>query len=193
MNIGENALDTTPSTFRLMLFLELKEWLVSIVLAIVAVVVIQNYFYLPTMVSGESMMPNLVNGERFLANRFIYYFKEPSYGEIITFHANSERDYVKRVIAIEGQNVKVKDDKLFIDDKLVGEPYLTEYRTAAERQGHSFTEDFGPVTVPKGKIFVLGDNRTNSLDSRIIGSIDKRDIIGRADLVFWPVTNFRYP
>jgi signal peptidase I len=172
---------------------ELKEWAISIIFAVIAVVLIQNYLYLPTEVSGESMMPTMKNGERFLANRFIYFFTEPKAGDIITFHADESKDYVKRIIATEGQMVEYKNDTLYVDGKVIEEPYLQEYKQQAHNQGTVLTGDFGPVAVPQGKVFVLGDNRKNSRDSRIIGAIDKKEIIGRADLVIWPLNHIRIP
>src|SRR5699024_585294 len=112
--------------------------------------------------------------------------------DIVVFKATKEKDYIKRVIGLPGDRIEYKNDQLYINGKQYKEPYLDK-----EKKGISvglLTQDFNiktlPAThsevVPKGHYFVLGDNRRNSEDSRIIGFVSKDAIIGKASLVFWP-------
>lgn len=185
-----NPVPSSPSQFKKMAT-QFSEWVVSIIFAVVAVFLIQNYLALPTQVSGESMMPTMKDGEKFISNRIIYRLSEPKFGDVVTFHASESKDFVKRVIATEGQSVSYKNDTLWIDGRAVDEPFLAAFKEQAHKQGLKLTNDFGPVTVPDGEVFVLGDNRSNSRDSRMIGTIPKSSIIGRADIVFWPLSSMR--
>lgn len=170
---------------------ESKEWLKAFLLAMVLFFLIRTFLFAPFIVDGESMAPTLHSGERLIVTKIVYLWGEPKRGDIIVFHATKTRDYIKRVIALPGETVEIRDDRLFIDGKEVPEPYLEEYRRKTQEAGLKLTEDYGPATVPEGAYFVLGDNRRNSQDSRMIGTISKDQIVGRADIVFWPLSSFR--
>jgi signal peptidase I len=170
---------------------EVWEWIKALAIAGILAFIIRSFLFAPFLVDGLSMMPTLENRERLIVNKFVYFLHTPQPGEIIVFHADAERDYIKRVIAVEGQTVSMRNDVLYIDGKAVDEPYLNEYKEDARRKGMLLTEDFGPVEVPKGHIFVMGDNRQNSTDSRIIGPVEIDRVVGRADLVMWPLNQIR--
>ncbi|KQN96770.1 signal peptidase I [Paenibacillus sp. Leaf72] len=179
----------TPKRFKALL-----DWICSVGLCIVVVLIIQNFIILPTVVIGDSMKSTLSDSERFFANRFIYYFKDPKAGDIITFHGDESQDYVKRVIAVGGQTVEIIDDELYVNSVLVEESYIELLRQRAIDEGRKkFMNNFGPYVVPDDEIFVMGDNRNNSYDSRDFGSITKDKIIGKAELVFWPLKDIRMP
>ncbi|MBP1930766.1 signal peptidase I [Ammoniphilus resinae] len=172
---------------------ELWEWLKALAIAIILAFVIRSFLFAPFVVDGTSMMPNLHDRERLIVTKLIYFFEQPTREEIIVFHATEDRDYIKRVIGVGGDKVEVRDDQLYINDKPVEEPYLAQYKEKAHAEGVPLTADFGPINVPKGELFVMGDNRRNSKDSRAIGTISLDRVVGRADVVFWPLDEFRFP
>lgn len=134
------------------------------------------------VVQGSSMRPTLTNGERLLVNKFIYRLDPPKIGNIIVFlpppAAHTTKDFIKRVIALGGDTVSMQDGQVYVNGRLQPEPYLpSSYRGVA---------DFPPEVVPKGYVFVLGDNRNNSEDSRYFGFVPLQNIRGQAMFAWWP-------
>lgn len=159
-----------------------REWMVAVLLAVSLAVVIRIFVFEPFNVVGPSMQTTLETGNLILVNKLVYRFGEPDRGEVLVFHAPHHKDYVKRVIALPGETVEAKNNKVLINGKIIEEPYLPDDMR---------TRDFDLVKVPPGKIFVLGDNRLNSTDSRVIGPIDITAIIGRAEMVYWPFNRWK--
>jgi signal peptidase I len=170
---------------------EAWEWIKALGIAIALAFVIRTFLFAPFIVEGESMETTLHNEEKLVVNKAIYYLEKPQRGDIIVFHAEAKRDYIKRVIAVGGDTVEVRNDQLYVNDKPVDEPYLAKKREEAKQEGIPLTEDFGPVKIPEGQIFVMGDNRQNSRDSRAIGPVDLDTVVGRAEFVFWPLDHAR--
>ncbi len=162
---------------------EVKEWTRCIVLAVIIAVFIRLFLFEVFLVEGSSMYPTLQNHERLIVNKATYFFNEPGKGDIIVFKFSPQRDFIKRVIAVEGDVVEISDGRLFVNDILLDEPYLENY----------YMTNFGPVTIPEGHIFVLGDNRGNSMDSRdpAVGYVSVERVKGKAVVVFWPPFNSR--
>lgn len=160
---------------------ELKEWAKSIALAVVIALVIRFFFFETFLVEGTSMHPTLQHQERLIVNKIVYSFKEPELGDIVVFNYSARRDFIKRVVALSGDEVKIRDGQLYVNDQTLDEPYIQ----------NQLMYDFGPVTVPEGEVFVLGDNRNNSMDSRDpgVGTISLERVKGKAMLVFWPLTS----
>jgi signal peptidase I len=133
-------------------------------------------FYIPS----ESMMPTLEVGDRVFVNKFIYRIAEPERDDIVVFESieGSEQDLIKRVVAVPGDTVAVQNGVLFVNGQLQEEPYVND----AFPDG-SF---FGPTTVPEDSVFVMGDNRGNSRDSRFFGPVSISNVEGEAFLTFWP-------
>lgn len=160
---------------------EINEWVKSIALAILLAVFIRMFLLETFLVDGSSMYPTLKHNERLIVNKAVYYFKKPEQGDIIVFNYQSRprRDFIKRVVALEGDRVEIKDGSLFVNGELIEEPYLYNNYGMA---------DYGPYVVPEDHIFVLGDNRNNSMDSRDdqVGAISLEQVRGKAFLVFWP-------
>ena len=168
------------------------EWIKALVIAIALAFLIRTFLFAPFIVQGESMETTLHNQEKLVVNKVIYYLKDPQPGEIIVFHADHTRDYIKRVIAVEGDTVEMKNDQLIVNGKQVEEPYLERKEERAKAKGEThFTDDFPPVRVPEGHLFVMGDNRLNSEDSRFIGPIPVSSVVGRAEFTFWPIDQIR--
>ncbi|MET3288461.1 signal peptidase I [Brevibacillus fluminis] len=170
---------------------EAWEWIKALVIALVFAFFIRTFLFAPFIVEGESMEATLHNNERLVVNKAIYYLSKPQRGDIIVFHAEADKDYIKRVIGVAGETVEVRDDELFINGKKVDEPYLAKKREEAKAEGLPLTENFGPIQIPPNHIFVMGDNRQNSRDSRMIGPVDLGTVVGRAEFVFWPIQEGR--
>lgn len=158
----------------------LKEWTFAIISALLIAVVIRLFFFAPYEVHGTSMSPTLDGDELLVVNKWIYSVKNPEYGDVIVFHANQEKDFIKRVIGLPGDKIIIDNGNLFRNGKLVEEPYIQEKMVGSLEE----------TTVPEGCVFVLGDNRNNSKDSRVIGSIKMKDVVGRADLIILPLSQF---
>lgn len=133
-------------------------------------------FYIPS----ESMVPTLEVGDRVFVNKFIYRFSEPHRGDIVVFKSieGENDDLIKRIVGVPGDEVAVRNGLLFVNGERYRERYVNK-----EFPDDSF---FGPITVPEGKVFVMGDNRANSRDSRYFGPVPIDDIEGEAFVVFWP-------
>jgi signal peptidase I len=171
---------------------ELWEWVKALLVALGLVLVIRWFLFAPFIVEGPSMEPNFHTGERLIVNKIIYSIRAAEHGEVVVFHATKEKDYIKRVIALPGETVKVDEDKVYVNGQLIEEPYLKEAVDEAEKKGVSYNvRNYAEHTVPEGTIFVMGDNRSNSYDSRDIGFIQYDQIVGRADIVFWPINDLQ--
>ncbi|OEG00488.1 signal peptidase I [Vulcanibacillus modesticaldus] len=171
---------------------ELLEWGRAILLAIALAYFIRSFLFSPYIVDGRSMVETLHDGERVIVNELSYRLEQPKRGDIIVFQFDENSAYIKRVIGIPGDIVEVKDDNLYINGELVSEPYIEKKKRKLHSRGLILTEDVKPVKVKDGQLFVMGDNRRNSKDSREFGTIDIDQVIGRADLVFWPIDSFRF-
>ena len=164
---------------------EAKDWIISIVVAVVLAFIIRQFVVELYIVDGPSMRPTLQSQERLVVNKFIYQFREPQKGEILVFQypRDPKRDFIKRVIATAGDTVEIKDGRVFVNDQLLHEDYILE-KTKSE---------YPKSTVPNGTIFVMGDNRNNSEDSRFadVGFVPLNLVKGKAMLVFWPFDAFK--
>lgn len=172
------------------------EWVKALGIALVLAILIRTFFFAPFVVDGDSMEPNLHNGEWLIVNKLTYRFSEPERGDIIVFHFSEDKDYIKRVIGLPGETVSIEDGNLYINGEQVDEPYLDEAKEKYNKYGDiPYTEDFSEVTVPEGEIFVMGDNRPRSQDSRYsqVGTIELERVVGRADVVLWPLQSFGVP
>ncbi|AOM83206.1 signal peptidase I [Salisediminibacterium beveridgei] len=171
------------------------EWVKAVAVALILAIVIRSFFFAPIVVDGQSMMPTLEHNDRMIVNKIGYNISEPDRFDIIVFNAPQNKDYIKRVIGIPGDTIRYEEDTLFVNDNPVDEAYLDDHKAASENP--PFTGDFvleditGYDTVPEDHFFVMGDNRQHSKDSRHIGLVHEDEIIGKANMVFWPVGEFR--
>lgn len=163
---------------------EIWEWIKAIVFAVSMALIIRLVLFTPIVVDGESMLPTLQDGERLIVNKVVYLLGEPERGDIVVFHASPGKDWIKRVIGEPGDLIEVHDGQLYINGELFSEPYLDQETTYR-------MENFR-VRVPENELFVMGDNRANSRDSRSIGTIPIESVVGRAEFVFWPIKEFRF-
>jgi signal peptidase I len=133
-------------------------------------------------IPSGSMVPTLEIGDRVLANKFIYRFHEPNRGDIVVFESveNQDQTLIKRVVGLPGDEIQLRSGTLFVNSEPQNEPYLNKDLPSLD--------SYGPVTVPEGKVFVMGDNRGDSADSRVFGPLPIENIEGEAFLRFWPLS-----
>lgn len=149
----------------------------------------RTFFFSSYIVDGESMMPTLENGNLLIINKIVDEIDDLQRFDVIVFHATDEDDYVKRIIGLPGDKIEYNDDVLYINNKAIEEPYLDKYK----RKGELLTRDFalqsltGNEVVPKNHIFVLGDNRKESFDSRYFGFVPIENVVGKVNLRYWPI------
>ncbi len=170
-----------PSAIRSSIIETLDACIVAALLSLIIITFIVQAFYIP---SG-SMEPTLMINDRILVGKFIYRLETVGRTDVIVFRypLNPQRDFVKRVIGLPGERVQLKEGVVSIDD------------TPLSEKGHTIRPDFGnygPVTVPAGQYFVLGDNRNNSEDSRFFGYVPRANIIGKALFVYWPLSRIGF-
>lgn len=175
---------------------ELLEWIKALVIAFAIAVLIRYLLFTPIVVDGDSMMPTLKDGDRMIVNKIGYTVGEPDRFDIVVFHAPEGKDYIKRVIGLPGDYLEYKDDKLYINGEPIEEPYLDEYKSQITEG--TLTQDFSlkdidPTleVIPEGYVFVMGDNRRYSKDSRHIGIVSQDEIIGDTNIVFWPLSEIQ--
>lgn len=175
---------------------DLVGWISMIVFVLAFVVIIRGFLFTNYIVNGHSMMPTIHDHERVIINKISYDIGSPNRFEMIVFHANNQTDYIKRVIGLPGDTIEYKQDVLYINGSSVEEPYLASI-LALFKNKQLYTNDFtleeltGQKVVPENHLFVLGDNRRNSIDSRQIGFIPMEEVVGRADIAYWPLEDFR--
>lgn len=169
---------------------EIWEWAKALLIAFGLAWLIRFFLFTPIIVDGESMMPTLENGDRMIVNKIGYDVGEPDRYDIVVFHAPEQKDYIKRVIGLPGDHVAYKNDQLYINGEAKAEPYLDPFKK--EIIEGTLTEDFTleeliqEEVVPEGYVFVMGDNRRYSKDSRHIGVVSMDEIIGSTSVIFWP-------
>jgi signal peptidase I len=193
MDIKNNFLNVIGGDLNMTKKNELWEWVKALLIAVALAAVIRYFLFAPIIVDGLSMMPTLKHQDRMIVNKLSYEIGEPERFDIIVFHAPEEKDYIKRVIGLPGDHIEYRDDILYVNGKAFEEPYLEDYKKQAEGPlTDSFSLEETPVgslTVPEGELFVMGDNRRFSKDSRHIGTVSMDKIIGKTSIVYWPLTD----
>ncbi len=173
---------------------KIRENVESILLALLLALFVRTFFVQAFKIPSSSMEPTLLVGDHILVNKFIYGiripvlgwrffdFHKPKRGDVIVFiyPRNPKKDFIKRVIAVGGEKVYIKGTTVYVNDKPIKDPW------GVWRRGpNGERSDFGPVVVPEGYLFVLGDNRDNSMDSRYWGFVPLRDVLGKAFIIYW--------
>ncbi|WHY87696.1 signal peptidase I [Neobacillus novalis] len=167
------------------------EWVKAFAIGIIIFAFIRAFFFSNYVVEGESMMPTLQDGNKLVVNKLGYQVGELNRFDVIVFHANAKEDFVKRIIGLPGDKIEYRNDELYINGHKYDEPFLRVYKQKAH--GMKITGDFslkeltGENKVPDGKLFVLGDNRLGSWDSRQFGFIATAQVVGKVDLRYWPL------
>lgn len=180
-----------------------REWVESIVIALILALFIREFFVQAFKIPSGSMIPTLLVGDRLMVNKLRYGPKirftdkrlpglfKPGRGDIIVFifPDDPKRDFIKRLIAFGGETVEIKDGDIFINGKLIEDPVInkTYYYNRGDYGGEGKV-----IKVPEGHVYVLGDNSGSSHDSRFWGFVPEKNIVGRAEFIYWPVTRLRF-
>lgn len=188
-----------------------KELPVLVIVALGIAILVKSFVIQAFFIPSGSMEDTLLINDRVIVSKFVYRFTEPAYPNIVVFVSplnpppvdsgagpagkvlekvteglglsSSEQDFIKRIMATEGQTIEIKDGAVYVDGKRKVEPYLKEKTPLP---------DYGPTLVPEDHVFVMGDNRFSSEDSRVFGPIPESSIIGRAVTRIWPVNRIRW-
>ncbi len=164
------------------------EWLIILLVAVLAAVGLRTFIVQPFFIPSGSMEPTLEVGDKVLVNKLSYDFHSVHRGDVIVFKkppndfSPGVKDLIKRVIGLPGETISGRDGSVYINGQRLKESWLPKGVT---------TSDFGPVRIPAGEYFVMGDNRGDSSDSRVFGPIKKNLIVGRAFLLIWPPSRIR--
>lgn len=154
-----------------------KEWLKTILYAFL-VVLILYFLAWPVTIEGESMEPTFLDGDKVVTSRFLTMTGKYDIGDVVVFHmidVDGERDVIKRVIGMAGDKIEIKNGVVYRNDEIISEEYIKDS-----------TEGEVSLTIPKGGLFVLGDNRTHSYDSRKMGIISESELKGKVILRWYP-------
>ncbi len=176
-----------------------REYFEAICVAIILALFIRTFVVQAFKIPSGSMLPTLLIGDHLLVNKFIYGIKvpftgkilipikSPKQGDVVVFRFPKDRsvDYIKRVIGTPGDTVQIKDKRVFINGKPIDDSHAHFSSSAVLSAKVSPRDNFGPVIVPPDHIFVMGDNRDNSYDSRFWGFVDERDVLGKAFILYW--------
>ncbi|MBS4188812.1 signal peptidase I [Bacillus sp. FJAT-49705] len=171
------------------------EWIKAFAIGMIIFIFIRTFFFSNYVVEGVSMEPTLESGNKLIVNKIGNQIGDLQRFDVIVFHHNKEEDFVKRIIGLPGDKIEYRNDELYINGEKVNEPYLEKYRENYQEEafGSMLTADFtlmeatGEETVPEGKLFVLGDNRPKSWDSRHYGFISMDQVVGKVNLRYWPI------
>jgi len=159
---------------------KLRIWLRDIIISVVVSYFIITFLYQPVKVEGTSMAPWLHDQDRLVINKFEYDFEKIKRNDVVVFYypRDTRLSYIKRVIALPGDTIYIDDGQVFVNGKPIVEPYVPEnYRDVSS---------MGPLLVPEGEYFVMGDHRSISSDSRSFGPVERKLIYGKAAFVIWP-------
>lgn len=155
-------------------------WMRDILVSAVASVLFFLVLYPPVRVEGTSMMPELSNHDRLFINKFVYHLESINRGDVVVFHypLDPSKSYIKRVIGLPGDRIRITDGRVWLNGKLLREPYVpAQYRD---------DDSMSTMIVPKDSYFVMGDHRSISSDSRAFGPVERSLIYGKAEFVYWP-------
>ncbi len=173
-----------------------RDWIIVIVVALTAALLVRVFVFQQFYISGPSMQSTLYSNNRVLVNKLSYKFHDIRHGDVVVFDrvttsagAVSHDDLIKRAIGLEGDTVEIKKCVVYVDGVAVKEPYLNKNDLAQQDlKARCGVVDLAAQMVPRHKIFVMGDNRPESYDSRMFGPIDEDLVVGRAFVVLWPLS-----
>lgn len=162
-----------------------REYIEAILVALIAALLIRTFVAQAFRIPSGSMIPTLLVGDQLLVDKVAYRFRPPARGDIVVFKypGDESRDFIKRIIGLPGDIVEVRARAVYINGAPLNERYA--FHDVLDHMHIIPRDDFGPVTVPPDKYFVMGDNRENSQDSRFWGFLERDKVIGRAFILYW--------
>ncbi|WP_335870087.1 signal peptidase I [Bacillus sp. 2205SS5-2] len=173
-----------------------KEWIKALGMGLILFVIIRLFLFDNYTVEGQSMMPTIKDGNKLIVNKIGYSVGNIDRFDIVVFHANDEEDYVKRVIGLPGDSIMYQNDVLYVNGKAQEEPYLEQFKKQYVYDkltgDFSLEDETSEAVVPEGKLFVLGDNRRGSTDSRHFGFVDEDNVVGEVGLRYWPIDEWEF-
>ncbi|RKD29074.1 signal peptidase I [Thermohalobacter berrensis] len=168
---------------------EILEWVKLILIAILISIIIDKFIISISIVDGESMELTLKDNDRLFINKICYLFNKPKRGDIIIFNppikGRNDELFVKRIIAVEGDRFCIHKNKIYINGEVLKENYIKDYKFVP--RNYAYLEG----VVPKGYVFVMGDNRNNSNDSRTFGYVPVKNIKGKVVTKIWPLNEIK--
>ncbi|WP_163536777.1 signal peptidase I [Gracilibacillus sp. YIM 98692] len=169
------------------------DWIKTIIITALIIILLRMFIAVPIVVEGPSMYPTLADNERLIVDKLSLTFSDIKRFDIVVFHATAQRDYIKRVIGLPGDQIEYIDDQLYVNGQVVKESFLDQAKqTLGSNETYTTNFDLSHIPgnqqeVPDGHVFVLGDNRPNSTDSRHLGFIPMDQIVGVARFTYWPI------
>lgn len=162
------------------------EYVVIFIVAFALAYLLQNFVFGNFVIRQRSMEPNFYENDRVFINRLTYKFNDPKRGDIVILvdPMGSQDDFIKRVIALPGEIIQITDGDVYINEKKIRENYISSDRSV---------DNLGPIRIPPGDFFVMGDNRPVSQDSRRFGPVPKSQILGKVMVIWWPINHSRVP
>jgi len=159
--------------------LDIRELVETLILTLVTYFLIRTFVFETYRVVGQSMMPTLEEDQRLIVSKLSYRLHEPQRGDIIVFYDpfDGDRNLIKRIIGLPGELLEIKQGQVYIDGQPLAEPYIP----------HAGSYSHPSTIIPEGQYFVMGDNRTNSSDSRSWGTLDSAEVVGKAAFTYWPL------
>ena len=178
----------------------IREWVTVLVVALVIAITVRSLILQQFYISGPSMETTMFQDNRVLVNKLSYRLHDIYRGDVVVFdrvtvdgEVVQHDDLIKRVIGLSGETISIKDCQVFIDGKLLPEPYLNDYDLAQSSLDDRCRVPLMEETlIPKNHLFVMGDNRPQSFDSRMFGSIEQNLVVGRAFVTIWPLAAARF-
>jgi signal peptidase I len=166
-----------------------REYAEAIAIAVVLAFFIRIFIIEAFKIPSGSMIPTLLVGDHLLVSKFTYKFTEPARGDIVVFKYPDDpsRNFIKRIIAVGGDTVEVRDKVVYVNGTRQEEPYVQHITQEVFPAESSHRDNFGPLTVPPSSYFMMGDNRDSSLDSRFWENrfVNRRSIVGKALIIYW--------
>jgi signal peptidase I len=177
-----------------------REWVLVIAVALTAAFLIRTFVFQQFYISGPSMRTTLAQNDRVLVNKLSYRLHDVNRGDVVVFDrvttnggAVQHDDLIKRVIGLGEETIEIRSCEVFVDGMLLVEPYLDPaHLSRPDPVARCNVADLEPQVVPAGQVFVMGDNRAESFDSRMFGAIDEELIVGRAFVVLWPAGSWSW-
>ena len=170
-----------------------REYAEALIIAVLLALTIRTFVVQAFVIPSGSMLPTLRIGDYLLVNKFVYLFRPIRRGDIIVFKfpQDETRDFIKRVVGLPGETLEIRDRQVFIDGKPLHEPYAVY--SEPPLLGSPVPYHLGPMVIPPGHLFMMGDNRDNSLDSRAWGLLEESKVVGEASIIYFSIRSADIP